>query len=377
MKSMVPTVWFVFWGTAFLSRSLVGQEAEGWKQFRGPQGAGRSTRDLPIHPTIDIKRQQIWKAETLPGHSSPIVVGENLFFTGYREGSLVTIALALKDGSLRWQKSVPVDSFEKTHPQHGPATPTPTSDGKHLFVVFGSVGVLAYDLQGNELWRREWQKQKNLFGTASSPVLFDQKLIVIAGNEEESLLQALRPEEGTVLWERRRRGPASTWSTPTLWKQGSRSLLLFYEPFHLRACALEDGADVWSIPGLADEPVTTPQISDGKVFVTSYNLRTNREALGLPTFEALLKECDADHDGAISTEEARTNKTILSRPDADGQGDHPLRMFIRLLDEDRDGSIRAEEWPRIHRWIDPWDHANGVIAIDLGSEIGERRRPLR
>ncbi len=97
--------------------------------------------------------------------------------------------------------------------------------------------------------------------------------------------------------------------------------VLFYEPFTLRACDFATGEDLWSIPGLADEPITVPQVFDGMVYTTSYNLRTNSEATGLPTFESLLQECDTNRDRLIDNQEAKNNRSILSRPDADGEGD--------------------------------------------------------
>jgi outer membrane protein assembly factor BamB len=343
--------------------------ADSWAQFRGPNGTGRSASTHPLTAKLEMSTQLVWKKTILRGQSSPIIVGNSVVFTGYDDGVLSTVCVNLEDGNTKWHRNISVPEIEKFHPQHGPATPTPVSDGDRIYSVFGSFGIVAYDLSGTELWRIPLTQQKNLFGTASSPILVDGNLIVHAGTEVESLLLSIDKITGKTHWERKRPGPASAWSTPTLWQYDGKPIVLFYEPYHLRACYLKDGKDAWSVPGLADEPVTIPQTMDDRVIVTSYNLRTNREALGLPTFASLLQECDRDGDGALNIEECKINKSILSRPEADGQGDHPLRMFVRLLDADKDGFIREEEWPRIHSWIDPWEHANGVIAIDaLGQE---------
>ena len=346
--------------------------ADSWLQFRGPNGQGRSESTLPLSSTLDKNSQLVWKKSIPPGHSSPIIVNDTVVFTGFENGVLTTVCLAVENGTTKWRREVPVVAFEKSHPQHGPATPTPTSDGERIYTVFGSFGILAYDLDGNELWRKPLIQEKNLFGTASSPILVDGKLIVLAGTELESRLQSIDKITGQTHWERKRPGPASTWSTPSVGQFQGKAIVHYYEPYHLRACYLDDGTDAWSVPGLADEPITIPLTVNGRVIVTSYNLRTNREALGLPSFAALLQECDRDGDGSLSVEESRINKSILSRPDADGQGDHPLSMFVRLLDADKDGFIRETEWPRIHLWIDPWEHANGVISVD---PIGKQDSP--
>lgn len=348
----------------FPSSVSSGYEPDMWRQFRGENGAGRVDSQEHLQP-LSLETQLQWKVEVPAGHSSPIVVADRIFITAFEPNKLSTLCLATSDGSLLWRRDLAVESFETSHPQHGPASPTPVSDGERVFVVFGSYGVVCYQLDGTELWQSRRPIQQNMFGSASSPICVDGKLIVLAGSEQESLLQALDPPTGKVIWERQRPGPASTWSTPVVWRNDRQAMLLFYEPFHLRACSLENGADLWSVPGLADEPVTLPQINGSRIFVTSYNLRTNTEAIGLPTFESLLSECDADRDGMLSVAEAKTNKSILSRPDADGQGDHPLRMFFRFLDEDKNGFIESSEWPKIRKWMEPWEHANGVVAIQV------------
>lgn len=338
-----------------------------WSQFRGAGGSGWSTETSGFPVDLAAAGTLRWKVAVPEGHSSPVTAGGFVFLTAFEPGQLLTLCLDRENGAELWRRSLAVAEFEKVY-QHGPATPTAVSDGKRVFSVFGSFGVVAHDFAGNELWRKPWQAGPNTFGSASSPIVVDGKLVVFSGSETESLLQVLRPENGEVIWERRRPGPASSWSTPSLWKEEGRTAILIYEPFFLRACSLEDGSDLWSVPGLADEPITVPQVGSGLVFATSYNLRTNREASGLPTFGQLLAECDQDQNGSISVEEARKNQSILSRPDADGQGDHPLTLFFRMLDADANGEIVAAEWPRIEKWMEPWTHANGIIAIRPGPD---------
>jgi outer membrane protein assembly factor BamB len=341
--------------------------ASHWAGFRGPDSSGLAATDAVYPSDLSAAGVLQWKTEIPVGHSSPIVVGDAIYVTGYEPGKLSTLAYDLATGALRWRRDVEAPAFEKTY-QHGPATPTPVSDGQQVFTVFGSFGILAYDLEGNEIWRQARPIQKNMFGSASSPAILDGKLIVFAGGESDSLLQAIEPATGKILWERKRAGPASSWATPVLWRASEKPAVLVYEPFHLRAILLADGTDLWSVPNLADEPVTTPQQIGDLVYTTSYNLRTNLEAIGLPTFDALLAECDADGDKEIDKTEVKKNKSILSRPDADGQGDHPLSMFFRMLDVDKSGKISEAEWPKIKSWMESWNHANGLLALRANSD---------
>lgn len=351
------------------------QAPASWLQFRGPNGSGLAAASaIPFPNELDPQVNLRWKVEVPPGHSSPIVIGNSIVLTGYEPEKLLVLCYDRQTGQLRWRRELPVAAFEKTHEQHGPASATPASDGERIFATFGSFGQIAFDLDGKELWRHERAALRNTFGSASSPVLIDGKLIVFWGDEGTSLVQALNPANGDVLWERKKPGPASSWSSPVAWRSGDEPALLVYEPFNLRCLKLADGTELWTVPGLADEPITLPQLGSGLIFTTSYNLGVNMEAHGLPTWEQALAECDANGDGMISAAESQANKSVLSRPDADGEGDHPLRWFVRMLDEDKDGQIEQAEWPRLKAWTDSWKHANGFLAIrDAGGSDAESR----
>ena len=77
--------------------------------------------------------------------------------------------------------------------------------------------------------------------------------------------------------------PAGTFPI-VAWRRGEAIELLVYGPLWLRAYDPSDGSERWSVPGLTDEPCTSPATGDGLVFVTSYNMKTSPEVLGLPEF---------------------------------------------------------------------------------------------
>jgi outer membrane protein assembly factor BamB len=347
-----------------LIRDSVAQTDDGWQQFRGRHGLGIDTSGIQFPERLDVEKTLRWKAPASKGHSSPIVVGESIILTGHAGDQLITQCFQLHDGSLRWQRELTVTKLEKSY-HHGPATPTAVSDGQRIYCVFGSLGVIAYDLAGTELWRKQMEPANNLYGTAASPILVGNRLLVFLSDQTEAKLLALDKATGHEIWNRNADGPASSWATPAVWPQDNPQLILIYEPYHLRAISLDDGKELWSIPGLADEPIAIPQVVGNLVIVTSYNMRTNQEVIGLPTFAEALKECDSNGDGKINPEESKKNKSVLSRPDADGEGDHPLHSFFRMLDENRDLQIEAAEWPRLQNWVDSFNHANGFIGLRM------------
>src|SRR5262245_11858248 len=340
---------------------------ETWSRFRGPNGAGLAD-GVRLPDALDLEKNLAWSADLPPGHSSPCLTDERVFVTGCAEGVLATLCVDRKDGRVLWTRCVKPESLERFQEQNGPASPTPASDGAHVVVYFGSYGLVAYDLEGKELWQRKHALPKNTFGTAVSPVIAGGKLIFLSDNEEGSSLEAIDPATGASLWRRAREGYKSGWSTPGVWTRDGPSgekveELLVLGVGWLNAYGLADGAEHWSYPGLTDEPITTPISGDGLVFATSYNLKTNADAMSLWSYDKVLVEHDLDGDGAISIEEAKTNKSLLSRPDADGEGDHPLMMFQRFLDVDRDGFITADEYEKLEAWVASWEHLNGIVAL--------------
>lgn len=100
-------------------------------------------------------------------------------------------------------------------------------------------------------------------------------------------------------------------------------------------------------------------------------MKTNTEVIGLPAWPDLVKKLDTDDDGELTLEEAKPNKSILSRADADGEGDHPLWGFHRFLDADQNGKVTEIEWQKIVNWVDSFPQENAIMAVSPPKEDGE------
>ena len=344
--------------------------ARQWSQFRGPQGIGHAqdSQPLPTHlVSADSKESKArWRTPIASGHSSPCMHGNRIYLTAATDKSLQTLCLDRANGKPLWSKRLTVASLERTHRINSAASPTPTTDGKHVISYFGSFGLICYDPDGNELWRKELKVRNNTFGAASSPVLHQGRVVLIRDTNAASTLYLLDAKTGDEVWSVDRTGFPSSWSTPVVWQNGDVEELLIYGAFQLTAYDLKDGSERWSVPGLADEPATTPILGDGLVFVTSYNMRTSPEVIGLPTWAEMCKRYDTDKNGTLNKTEAAANASILSRNDADGEGDHPLRGFFRWLDADRNGELTELEWQKIIDWLNSFEHKNALVAIRPG-----------
>ncbi len=334
-----------------------------WPQFRGPAGAGVNLEKNPLPSGLSLDKNLIWKREVSMGVSSPCIWGDLIFVTGLSGDSLETFCINRINGDILWRRAVLPGKLERVHPVSHVAAPTPATDGKRVFVYFGSYGLVCYDFLGNMVWEKKILHQGNMYGTAVSPILYGNKLVFSRDADNNSYVEAINPKTGETIWKIDRQDFKGNWSTPMIARVGDVDELIVYGIWWMKAYNLMDGSELWSFPGLTDEPIITPVYGDGLVFLTSYNMKTNPEVLGLPTWDSLLQLYDTDRDSMLLFEEIKTNKSILSRYDDDGDGHHPLPGFFRWLDVDKNGKITQKEWGKIVAWVDSFPHENALIAL--------------
>jgi outer membrane protein assembly factor BamB len=200
-------------GLVVLPAALAGD----WMQFRGPGGQGVSD-DKGLPETWSETENLVWKTRLPgPGTSSPITVGDAIFFTcysGYAESpqdpgdqkNLMRhlVCLDRKTGAIRWSKDIKPELPESAYRpgndgQHGYASSTPACDGESLFVFFGKSGVFRFDLAGNPVWSRSVGKDTTGWGSATSPLLYNDLVIVNAG-VESGALAALNKSDRSEAW---------------------------------------------------------------------------------------------------------------------------------------------------------------------------------
>lgn len=372
---MRKKTYFVFSTLLLMTLPVIAQSEKNWAQFRGPQGTGIAAEGPALPVEFNAGKNLSWKTEIGKGNSSPCIWGERIFLTSFEGKDLQTLCLDRKTGKLLWKQSVTTDRLERVHPINTPATPTPAADGERVYVYFGSYGLLSYDFSGKKVWERRFPPPPvNMYGTASSPILAAGRLIFFVDMREGSWIEAADPKTGKTIWKTDREGFTGSWSTPLHWRNDGVDEIVIYGIWWMKGYDLKDGSERWSLPGLTDEPCITPVIGDGLIYLTSYNMKNNPEVIGLPYFSDLLEEYDKNGDGELSFEEIKENQSILSRYDADGEGDHPLRGFFRFLDVDRSGNITEKEWAKMISFLDSFEQENALLAVRPGAYGGEETK---
>jgi len=245
-----------------------------WPAFRGPTGLGTSDETgLPVK--WSATENVAWKTE-LPGKgsSTPLVWGDRVFvtcFTGSKAADITRhlVCVDRKDGKILWQKAVaatqPENDFARQLQQHGLATHSPATDGERVYVFYGRTGVLAYDLDGKELWRTEVGTYLNSFGSGSSLTLYKDLVLVNAAVEAGALV-ALDKKTGKQVWKTKFQDDC--WTTPLVVEVSGRTEIVLNASRAVLGFDPANGKLLWQCEVSEPDYVSaTPVARDGVVYV--------------------------------------------------------------------------------------------------------------
>lgn len=287
--------------TAFLAAAAFGETPEqkaptNWTRFRGPNGDGVAADD-PRLPDKWSKTENVKWVTDVPGRgwSCPVVVGDKVLLTsvvsdgektdpkpGLYLGAGVkappkgvhhwlVFCFDFKSGKQLWKHQAHAgEPAVPRHPKSSYAAETPTTDGERLFVLFGDVGLNAYDLNGKLLWSHAIEPKKTFFnyGAAASPVVHDGQVLLLYDNLEKSYLASFDAKTGKERW-RTERDEGSTWATPFIWNHAGRTEIVTCGKKRNRAYDM-DGKLLWEFDGkMSGLVIPSPFVADGLLYITS------------------------------------------------------------------------------------------------------------
>jgi outer membrane protein assembly factor BamB len=304
----------------------------GIKYFRSDAGVASTKGSLPEN--LDAPEALVWRVALDGGHSTPILHGGKIFLTTWRPQSnqLATVALDAGTGRLLWRSALIPDRVEQTHPIGSPATATTACDGQRLFVFFGSAGVLCYDLDGHKLWEQRLGPFRDEYGAGSSPIVYDGKVILNQDHDIDSFLVALDCATGRVVWKTARPDAVRSYSTPIVWTQDGRPVILVAGALQLTAYDPANGERLWWINGLARIVIPTPVVSGGLIYMASWAPGGDpAKRLELDPWSGALAKWDKNHDAKLAKAEI-DDREVLER--------------FNRMDLDQDGMLNQQEWER-------------------------------
>ncbi len=180
------------------------------------------------------------------------------------------MCLDLNTGKTRWEKTVREGTpTAPIHLKNSYASETPVTDGEHLFVCFGNVGIYCFDLNGNEIWKYDLavQPMRLGWGTAASPALHENVLYYQNDNDSHSELIAIDKRTGEKRWAVTRE-EKSNWSSPFVWVHEARTEIVTVGSKAARSYDLE-GNLLWSLKGMSSVTIATPYVADGLLYISS------------------------------------------------------------------------------------------------------------
>lgn len=250
--------------------------AEDWPQWRGPLGTGISKE---VHAPLEwsAKKNVAWEVQLPgPGNSTPVIWKNKVFLTcANQDGSeRGTYCYQADTGELLWSKVVEYAAAEPTHNTNPACSASPVTDGDRVIVWHGSAGVFCYDQDGKELWKKDLGKFDHIWGNAASPVIYKDTVILNAGPGLNVGIIALDKKTGAEKWRKEFPGMKSekaeeyrgSWSTPVIYHDGQRDVMLLTLPEKLYALDPLDGAEIWSCSGASKLFYTSPLVA-GDVIV--------------------------------------------------------------------------------------------------------------
>lgn len=264
--------------TLFLASSLSAAEADQWPGWRGPRADGHAVQAEP--PTTWDAASLLWKTP-LPGQgqSSPVVWGERMFLTSAEESGKrrIVFCVSTRDGQIVWRHQAWEGEPEKSHAMNGWASPTCVTDGEVVVAFFGKGGLHAYSIDGTPLWSKDLGAFESPWGVAACPVLAGDLVIQNGDSDVGAFIEAFDRKSGKSVW-RKPRPDHRGWSTPVLWENSGKQLMLLNGHTGVTAYDPATGAEVWFSKNGSGrgEPTVTP--GAGLLFVVC-GLAGNMRAL--------------------------------------------------------------------------------------------------
>ena len=247
--------------------------ADNWPQWRN-DGFASVSSESNLPESLD-KTTQVWRTE-LPGHggASPVVWGDSLFVTSSGDGNALWLLHYSTAGNLRWKKQLPGKN-QMYRDKANSASPSPFTDGKHVWCMMTNGILQCFDYQGEKVWSKDLQKEYGRFdiqfGMSSTPILEDGKIYIqlVHGNmrdqskTSEGWLVCLDANSGNENWKflRKTDGIAENkhaYTSPVLFGSGANRVMVVHGGDYITGHSLIDGNEVWRCGGINTRPGYNP-----------------------------------------------------------------------------------------------------------------------
>jgi outer membrane protein assembly factor BamB len=360
----LPACWILYTSLAVATFA----HAENWPQWRGPRLDG-SSLDAGFPSTAEGTK--LWQVE-LPGsgHASPIVWEDKIFTVTALPDTEERVLLCLDraTGKLLWKSSVLKAPVEGIHKLNSLASSTPATDGERIFTAFldntptdatrkanagrvipkgevpkGTVVVTAHDFSGKQVWQVRPGLFSSKHGFCSSPVVFEDKVIVNCDHDGDGYIVALDRKDGRELWRIDRPNKTRSYCVPLIREIGGRTQMVLSGTMCVASYDPRTGKLLWIIDGPTEQFVASLVFSEqtGLLYMTG----------GFPEHHLLAIKPDGSGNVTDTHIAWRTNKGVAYVPSPIVEGGHFLIVSdsgVAHCFDAKSGEIEWEERLREH-----------------------------
>ncbi len=235
--------------------------ADNWPHWRGPDNTGIAKETgLPV--TWSETTNLAWKLP-LPGKggATPAIWGDRIFLTGAKNNELGLFCIGT-DGKIAWErtlaKATPARLAIKKD-EANEASPSPSTDGKHVYTFVGTGDAACFDFAGNEVWKFNAQQRYGKFniqhGVHITPLLHEDRLYMVLLHSGGHWVIALDKATGKEVWKVKRKSDAEgesreAYASPCLWNDGKQTALVVLGCDYTTGHSLKDGSEIWRLGDL-------------------------------------------------------------------------------------------------------------------------------
>lgn len=232
--------------------------AENWPQWRGPRLDGVS-QETGFPVAWSQTEGILWRLP-LPGAggASPVVWGDHIFLTT-ADGDKLALFCVSTDGELIWRREMGAGNDVVRNGEGNSASPSPSTDGKHVWAMMGTGEFACFDFEGNQVWRYNLQDRFGAFqiqfGMTSTPILDKDRLYLQLIHSGGASVIALDKSTGEPVWRQKRPSDAyaeceHSYASPTIYRDGKLEYLITHGADYVVGHSLADGSELWRCGGM-------------------------------------------------------------------------------------------------------------------------------
>lgn len=178
------------------------------------------------------------------------------------------------NGSVLWITTCSTGTLGVLSSRNTAASPTPTTDGRHVYAHFSDASTFCVDFEGRVIWADAPEIVVAHEGAAISPVLWKDLIFVTHETDTLSFTVALDKKTGRERWRVERTLPAypgtrDSYSTPIVVDVAGEACLVHCADHYAAGYDPATGRSLWSMETPVRQPVASPVVANDVIILSA------------------------------------------------------------------------------------------------------------